>query len=254
MQTMSESEIMNVFESWALDRQQRKYLAFHARRYSSLLHLVGGLVAPGARLLDVGPAFQTHLFRRMLGDSDVFTLGFPSGHGCDVRCDIPCDLNAPDVRTGYDKRNSFDAVVVAEVIEHLTVPPHMVLAFLSGFMKSTGVLVVTTPNAVDLAKRVRFLRGDNPFEMLRETRSDPGHFREYTLGELRAIGKRAGLTVVEEHVASPWRSGKLTGRMLWSLSLVMPPTLRQAISIVYRVGGDKQVADSVSGVQVSGLL
>ena len=50
MLTMSESEIMNVFESWVLDREHRQYLAFHARRYSSLLHLVGGLVRPARGL------------------------------------------------------------------------------------------------------------------------------------------------------------------------------------------------------------
>ena len=58
-----------------------------------------------------------------------------------------------------------------------------------------GVLVVQTPNAVSLPRRLAMLGGRNPYELIREDATNPGHFREYTAAELRRYAAVAGLAV-----------------------------------------------------------
>jgi hypothetical protein len=57
--------------------------------------------------------------------------------------------------------------------------------------------VLQTPNAASLRKRIKLLIGRNPYERIRVDRSNPGHFREYTVNELRSIVSGAGFTVQE---------------------------------------------------------
>ncbi len=63
-------------------------------------------------------------------------------------------------------------------------------------LKPGGAMLVTTPNAAALSKRLRLLFGQNPFEMLRETPENPGHFREYTALEMRKLGLDVSSRVV----------------------------------------------------------
>jgi hypothetical protein len=43
---------------------------------------------------------------------------------------------------------------------------------------------------------VKLLVGRNPFELIREDRSNPGHFREYTLGEIVSFAEQTGFAVI----------------------------------------------------------
>jgi len=224
---MEACQVAATFADWDLIPEHAEYLRFHAKRYSSLLRLVGRLVAPPARILDVGPSFQTHLFRRTFGVENVVGLGWPGGDYPDFRPDIDCDLNEVDTALPTPATR-FDAVVAAEVVEHLVVPPQGVLSFLSTFLEPTGFLVVTTPNAAEITKRVDLLRGRNPFELpRREYKRNPGHFREYTLAEMRDSALSIGLDVVEQLMESPYPS-----RLHWRLCGVLAPTLRQQITLV----------------------
>jgi hypothetical protein len=116
------------------------------------------------------------------------------------------------------------------VIEHLYTAPELVLAFVKRLLKPGGFLVVQTPNAVALEKRVVMLRGANPFEMIRPSRDNPGHFREYTIHELRALAARVGLEVDGAELQDYFNSQPGYARLLarWKKSF------RQGITIVYR--------------------
>ena len=86
-------------------------------------------------------------------------------------------------------------VVFAEVIEHLYTAPELVIGFLSHVLVANGSLILQTPNAVSLTKRLKLGIGVNPFEQIRIDRLNPGHYREYTLDELVDILTRSQFSI-----------------------------------------------------------
>jgi len=160
------------------------YTAFHAPRYVSLLELLDEYVASGTTVLDVGRSRLTEIIHHRY-DIPVDALGFvgdePSPEGRNWWFDLNQALHHHQWRTDLPR---YDVIVMAEVLEHLRTPPGHVLAFLRTLLKPGGILIIQTPNAVALHKRVEMLMGRNPFELLREQENDPGHFREYTKREL----------------------------------------------------------------------
>ena len=230
------SDVVDIFADWELSAEQRSYLVFHAERYAFTLALLRRLgVGQRSRLLDIGPSFQTHLFRTMLG-ADVAAMGNgPAGAQRDFQCDIRCDLNTGVCDSA--PAGTFDFISVLEVIEHLHVSPVRALTFLARFLAPDGVLVVQTPNAVSLPKRLAMLRGRNPFELLRDSEHNVGHIREYTLAEIRDMGEAASLAYMEQHVLDYWPlNGEGIKAALYRASLPMLwATLRAGITMVFRL-------------------
>ena len=69
--------------------------------------------------------------------------------------------------------------------------------FLKNLLTENGILLVTTPNAATIMKRlILLLKGKNPYEKIRCIAENPGHYREYTMNELIAIGARCQLDPV----------------------------------------------------------
>jgi len=94
---------------------------------------------------------------------------------------------------------AFDAVVLAEVIEHVLDTDHM-LTEIVRVLRSGGALVVTTPNLASLENRARLLLGRYPMWM--DIRVEgTGHVRYYTPRMLRAHLRRHGFRV-EQHVGN----------------------------------------------------
>jgi hypothetical protein len=114
-----------------------------------------------------------------------------------------------------DATDRYDLIVFAETIEHLYTSPKLILNFLRNFMRTeSGVLIIQTPNAVSLSKRREMLRGINPFELIRENRYNPGHFREYTMEELIGYGTQAGLKVYRKEFCDYWQPRDRLDRLL----------------------------------------
>ena len=214
----------------ALRRECSAYLDYHARRYASLMAVLGDLLAARSapRILDVGPMFETAMLRAT--GATVDTLGFANPlfpPRADER-HLEVDLNAP-AEAGD---GSYDAVVLAEVIEHLTRAPATVLGWLATWLRPDGWIVVQTPNAVALHKRLRMLAGRNPIDPIRTDDRNPGHFHEYTLSELHRAAAQAGLAV------GGWRAENYFGanRAYAALGRVLPPSLRHGITVWLRRG------------------
>ena len=214
----------------AVRRECSAYLDYHARRYATLMAVLDDLLAGCARprILDVGPMFETGMLRA--SGATVDTLGFANplfpARGPERHLEV--DLNAP----AEPGDGAYDAVVLAEVIEHLTRAPAPVLEWLSTWLRPAGWIVVQTPNAVALHKRLRMLAGRNPIEPVRADARNPGHFHEYTLAELRAAAADAGLAV------GGWRTENYfgTNRAYAALGRVLPPSLRHGITVWLRRG------------------
>jgi SAM-dependent methyltransferase len=208
----------------------RHYLAYHSRRYAALMLVVGKL-AP-QRVLNVGPMFETRLLRET--GAAVDTLGFPHPlfpPGVGER-HIEADLN----ELAVDGDASYDAIVMAEVIEHLYTSPVTVLEALAGWMRPGGAIVLQTPNAVALHKRLRMLVGRNPIEPIRADRSNPGHFHEYTIGELRDAAREAGLELGGVRTENYFGASQ-AARAYAVAGRVLPPSLRHGITLWLRRAG-----------------
>jgi hypothetical protein len=86
----------------------------------------------------------------------------------------------------------------------------------------------------------------NPFERIRLDRSNPGHFREYTLAELLDMLTRAGFTVeqtwmkyyfdaaYECHERGDERPSKFRGGLKNFFYRLLPPSLQEGITIIAR--------------------
>lgn len=206
------------------------YLRTHQRRYALLLDLVERL-AP-ERILVVGPSFESALLRERLPDATVNTLGwldhrFPLREG---EQHVELDLNEGE----YPELEPHDIVVCCEVIEHLHVPATQVLRFLATGLAPDGHLVLQTPNATALPKRLRMLLGRNPYEPIRDQPGNPGHFHEYTVPELRAAVEDAGLEVEQLLTANYFDHGSRKNRAYRAVGRTLPPTLREGITVVAR--------------------
>jgi SAM-dependent methyltransferase len=101
---------------------------------------------------------------------------------------------------------SFDAVVFADVLEHL-VDPWRLLREAAALLAPGGVVVASVPNLQNGALLWRLARGR--WEYRERGITDFGHLRFFTLGTLRGLFEQAGLDI--EHVGhryrrSAWRS------------------------------------------------
>lgn len=85
----------------------------------------------------------------------------------------------------------FDIIVFNSVIEHLSFSPKTTLQSFYRILKSEGRLIIFTPNIARLSTRIKLLFGKTIHPPLHYFfHSDfpfPGHYREYTLDELRRM-------------------------------------------------------------------
>jgi SAM-dependent methyltransferase len=207
----------------------------HAPRYEVLLAKVRELAPEQPRILDVGQAYESEELRALPG-AIVDTLGFGDDRfpPRDGERHVPFDLNSAEKRDLWPELDGYDVVVCAEVIEHLPVSPLHVLRFLCSALRPGGWLVLQTPNAARIGNRVRLLAGRNPFEQLREDSLDPGHFREYTVDELLALGREAGFEVGGWLTANYFDTGSPPNRALRVAEPLVPRRLRGGITLWLR--------------------
>ena len=201
------------------------YRRTHERRYALLLKLVRELSPE--RILVVGPSHESVLLRDV---APVDTLGWDD-HRCprvDGEQHTEHDLNDPN----YPGLDPHDVVVCSEVIEHLHVPPKGLLRSFAQALTPEGHLVLQTPNATSLPKRLRILVGRNPYEPLRDEPRNPGHFHEYTVSELREAMAAAGLEVTRLVTANYFDHGSPQNRLFRAVGPILPRTLREGITIV----------------------
>ena len=132
---------------------------------------------------------------------------------------------------------SFDAVIICEVVEHLNFNPLPVLLEISRVVRTGGYVYLAMPNFSSLSNRVRVLRGRSPHNPIpdymaqldRRRNMEVGlHWREYTAREscemLEIVGFRP--VHVRHEVPSIYFSGNpvkaLIKRMLYAIQTLRP--------------------------------
>jgi len=220
------------------------YAALHAPRYeilsSGLRARLGQEGAPRSpRVLDVGPAAEAMLIRRAFPGATVDTLGFanPLVPPREGERHVEFDLNRAADAERRPALDPYDAIVLAEVLEHLAAPPRAVLDCLAGWLRPGGFLVIQTPNALALHKRLRALAGRNPLGGAGDVTApshSQAHFREYTLDELRVLAAAVGLEPEEAILANHFRHRGAARGLYDRVTAALPAGTRQGITLYLR--------------------
>jgi SAM-dependent methyltransferase len=139
-----------------------------------------------------------------------------------ARCRLDRVVTADVERDGFPfPPASFDALIFADVLEHL-VDPWRVLREAVEVLAKDGVVVASIPNVQNIDVLFRLLRGR--WDYRERGILDIGHLRFFTLHTIRALFAQAGLMVVHvghRYRRSWWREflGLLTAgwaRSLWT--------------------------------------
>jgi 2-polyprenyl-3-methyl-5-hydroxy-6-metoxy-1,4-benzoquinol methylase len=179
-----------------LGRCQSRVRCIHSPRFAFVLNVLRAAgVTSSSRILDIGASQLTSLIAKEF-DAQIESMGMEDGAKTNGFTDHHFDLNAVQDRSQWKMDvGPYDIIVFAEVLEHLYTAPELVLRYLRELLLPGGVLLLQTPNAVALRKRVKMAIGANPFERIRVQRDNPGHFREYTASELRQVLVGAGFSI-----------------------------------------------------------
>src|SRR5262245_48051277 len=116
------------------------YLSFHGPRFEHVLTLLAQYLQSGMRVLDIGRSRLTDLIHERFAVV-VDALGFDSDGSIATGDYYHFDLN--DCQHPSNWRTDlpeYDAIVFAEVIEHLHTAPSFVLRYLDGLLKPAGVI------------------------------------------------------------------------------------------------------------------
>lgn len=240
----SEQDIHDVAKTidHSFNEAEQDYIRYHAKRFAFVLNTLTPWIerfrAEGkgdhkVKVLDVGPHLLTRCLLHHFGDAiTVNTLGYayePVVPQDVIHRHFPFDLNHAQFRSRWIEGEEHDIVVMAEVIEHLHTSPVRVLRFIRSQLREGGLLLIQTPNAAALGNRMAMLRGRNPFELIRETTHNPGHFREYTLEELATYCEQVGLECVDTWLEDYWPVSGLA-RLIQRLR----PSLRKGLAVLAR--------------------
>ena len=138
--------------------------------------------------------------------------------------------------------NHFDAVILSEVLEHLSFNPLPVLQEINRTLKKGGILYITTPNQVRKTNRINILFGhsirntisDSVIQLDGEKKMICGiHWREYTLLELTQLLEITGFTT-STYYFSPMTKTNYSSisKIINGIISVFFPSLENTITII----------------------
>ena len=161
--------------------------------YSSHSVIVGWLgEGRGRRLLDVGAA--DGLLSRLLTERGWKVTGLEADPVAAQAAAAHCErIVVADLDAGVPAlEGEFDAIVCADVLEHLR-DPAATLAALRRTLPASGEVVVSVPNVAHLWMRMSLLAGR--FEYAERGILDRTHLRFFTRRTLAALVRGAGLRI-----------------------------------------------------------
>lgn len=212
--------------------EQFEYLNFHVIRYQYLLQkILGFFTVQTNKVLDIGTGFEVDLIRSVFGVG-VDTMGFYHSGWQSFKNETFYEINLNNQEALKQPKDKYSLIIMAEVIEHLYTAPETVLENLRNWLTEDGILIIQTPNALSLPKRLKMLFGIHPFEKIRVNKQNPGHFREYTVQELIQICETAGFEVLEASSKNYFQPKNTLLQFLYSLEFLWPKCLRTGLTVV----------------------
>jgi SAM-dependent methyltransferase len=193
------------------------------------------------RILEIGSFLGVVSISLKKMGYDVFALDIPEFYQSTTLRALYKEYSIPF--TGVNLRRytlpyedqSFDAVVICEVMEHLNFNPLPILKEVNRVLKEGGFLYIAMPNQARIENRIRLLLGrsvhdpiDHYFKQLgRNGNMIVGlHWREYVLNETREMLQKMGFRTVRCY----FHGDESTRTVLRILSIRSP--LRSSISFM----------------------
>jgi len=201
---------------------QQEYGLQHKRRFYELIHGIEVLSQSFAieSLLEVGPSEFTRLYRYYFPKINVSTLDRPVHDGyigltpqvclerLGSRQHFSVDLSKPPKEAdAFWQGAQHDLVLLCEVLEHLTVHPKDLLAFMKAGLRPGGLLYLTTPNFLRQENIEKIRRAENPQALYpagEDNWDAHHHYREYLMGELLDLVHDSGLTILAFYFSDCW--------------------------------------------------
>jgi len=153
-------------------------------------------VGYGKRVLDVGTA--TGCLSKELKKNDCYVVGIEIDQDSAKIARLHCDeVIIGDVENMIElpyEDAFFDAVVCADVLEHLK-RPDLLIANLRRYLKVDGFIVASVPNVARLDARLKHLFGK--FDYTESGIFDKTHLRFFTLQTAKRLFEGAGYRVVK---------------------------------------------------------
>ncbi len=236
----SAEDIESLFSHLELTEEERVYLKQQSKRLAYAVNLVQEFCMEyGARkVLDVGPHFLTRCIRELVSPQvSVSTLGYEYPKLvplCLMEEHQPYDLiECARKKPVSFKKAPFDLIVFCEIIEHIPISPNLPLQLLRSLLKDRdGGLLIQTPNAVAIGKRMQMLFGRNPFEIPGTDLQFKEHLREYTMTEVERFGRSLGLSLWKKEYCRYWPHAyrNLVERTVEALI----PRFRQGLTVFFK--------------------
>lgn len=174
-----------------------KYYQRYWDRYWNTLREVATLDLPRpARVLDVGAGIFALLAHRLWQD-DCAVADISSEYAEAVtRYGIPHAVFDLARDEPPEHLGRFDLILLCEVIEHIPLPPHVVLDKLLRLLRPGGYILLTTPNLGRPRNVWRLAVHGTLFTQWRipDPPAPLGHIREYTAAEMEWHLRQAGFT------------------------------------------------------------
>jgi len=145
--------------------------------------------------------------------------------------DIPfVGINLRGNKLPYDS-NSFDVVIICEVIEHLSFNPLPVFQEINRILKKSGFIYIGMPNQAHFINRIKLLFGksiffetDYFFKQLDKNKNDITglHWREYTMDETVEILETMEFEIIKKYFPTTGWNMKSVKKIITSLLYWMP--------------------------------
>jgi SAM-dependent methyltransferase len=255
---VSPAELQSCIQQVAAEFPFPGYMEARKHAYHSIAANCIRLLPSGARILDfgAGPCDSTAVLARMgycctavddlqdewhgLGSNRASIQKFAGNAGVKliVSDRLPHTLS----------NESFDMVMLHDVIEHFADSPRELLLNLIGLLRSGGYLYISVPNAVNLRKRLLVLSGRTNYPRFPAYYWSGscwrGHKREYVKNDLELLCSYLGLTPVllkgEHHrldALPRWSQG------LYRITLGRIDSLRETLSLIGKKGTNWKPAE-----------
>lgn len=179
----------------------KEYLKRKRNKYISIIKQIFIDHPVGSKILSIGSgpcdleAILSKLGYKVTAIDDLNDQWHMTGNNKERIIDFTKRMNiefiSQSVSSSIKKDNYFDVVLLIDIIEHLHNSPRDLLNYSISSLRPNGLIIIETPNAVSLLKRLKVLFGKSShinanliYWNIGEYRS---HFREYTRSELRQI-------------------------------------------------------------------
>lgn len=238
------------FDIDSFSELELEYFIYHAPRYELLITKIKDLICriPKSdhpeksnlklKILDFGPHFFTQIIRKET-DTIVDQLGWRFDSVSKLReyeKHIEFDLNNCVNEINWPETGEYEIIVACEIIEHVYTSPEFIFPFFKKILKRGGFLVIGTPNAVSLKNRLEMIVGRNPYELIRTTLNNPGHFREYTKQEIIDYAYLAGFKLFDSNISSIFNyiNHGLIGKIYKKLTNILPSSYRDNMTLIFK--------------------